>query len=821
MRYIYSFVLVLSMQMVTTAQTTVNYAPSKYRNLEKYWWYRYRLVNDFMKVGTGCGESIPMERWEFHYGGDRELDRASWGDATQHLGNYILTLSGEWWVLNHVGMSTRRTEEELYDALFAFERLDKKAEASWRQYDNGYPFCTQNDNGNFPYEQAGDQNGFFIRDDVPSISTIDKNPITGLRNFMEQNEAHFHRPGFYYRSPKVKMEEDFGSDANVDMPNHPSNAGPGWAYARGAAEVSQDQMVMLYAGMGIAGNLLKGGPTYNGWDLGEKAREQLYRMYSFPAFNYCGPMPWQLCNPVTNSCVGDKSSSCSNGGAWIFSSSVGAVVGLNYIGLPAALPHPYWALMNTTYQPGWKAAYQLTQWISPTPTKRDWFYPTSYTAFADDWIVGIPMPFGLPSIGIVHTTKTKLVNHSMSNDICWPQLPLIWQLVHGGPGSTCWFNSHTYGQPWYTELFDYAPFCGCHSYESDHSLYRAAYAPTDYGKDLDYGPTSPAYPGTTIHQEAWQWSCANRLQDWNKRGDYGLNQDFNNLDYMSVWNINTIVEGQGALPKGFMNPYYRENYNVDYPLSNGYGNITTPLKLNFLEYLSMVNKINSGAKVSFRGAKEIDLLPGFEAKRGGVFDAVVRDYRCQDEGYVYALANGTPLEDNNNRLRGDSLANDTAYHPLDFPPDGVPFIVEPDSARIYENVLNSDTATEEQEAAYRDSLISVVLATGDSNLINYIRPLLTNSNRPSNRLAANSATIQKKVTVYPSPNGGTFVVGTLSDEIYHLQVFSAIGALVYDNESARGPYTSVRLADNLPAGAYTVKVISPTIQHIAKIIIVR
>ncbi|HRO42991.1 MAG TPA: hypothetical protein PL009_09160 [Flavipsychrobacter sp.] len=30
-----------------------------YQNLEKYWWYRYRLVNDFMKIGSNPGESIP------------------------------------------------------------------------------------------------------------------------------------------------------------------------------------------------------------------------------------------------------------------------------------------------------------------------------------------------------------------------------------------------------------------------------------------------------------------------------------------------------------------------------------------------------------------------------------------------------------------------------------------------------------------------------------------------------------------------------------------------------------------------------------------
>ena len=32
-----------------------------YKNLQKYWFYRYRLVNDYMVIGTGAGESIPCQ----------------------------------------------------------------------------------------------------------------------------------------------------------------------------------------------------------------------------------------------------------------------------------------------------------------------------------------------------------------------------------------------------------------------------------------------------------------------------------------------------------------------------------------------------------------------------------------------------------------------------------------------------------------------------------------------------------------------------------------------------------------------------------------
>lgn len=56
-----------------------------YRNLEKYWWYRYRLVNDFMKVGPNCGESIPADYRKL--GINTKLD---WGK--KHQSNHKFTI---------------------------------------------------------------------------------------------------------------------------------------------------------------------------------------------------------------------------------------------------------------------------------------------------------------------------------------------------------------------------------------------------------------------------------------------------------------------------------------------------------------------------------------------------------------------------------------------------------------------------------------------------------------------------------------------------------------------------------------------------------
>ncbi|MBS1616323.1 MAG: hypothetical protein JST06_09435 [Bacteroidetes bacterium] len=568
-----------------TAQTPASYTPwyaqngqSMYRNLEKYWWYRYRLVNDFMKTGTGCGESIPMERWEFTCGKGPECEnKAYWGDATQHLGNYINVLAGEWFLLNHSTGQTRRTEEELYDALYAFERLDEKAEPSWRDYDHYYPGCGQMDlpqgTGN-----SGDINGFFIRDDVPSLQ-LPPNYVTGfpgMDNFITANSAHFHRPGFFYNTPNVIIQGDFGPDANIQYGGvtvHSQECGTPYPYARGPGEVSQDQIVQLYGGLGMAGfgHTLTSGLTYNGWNLGEQARLQLYRIFDFAGMHGCSSSPaYTICNPIDNQCVGiPRGNPCNKGGGQILFNAVGAVNGLSHIGLPSLSGtglYPYGRLWNAANSPAWGWLYQAQQWASVTTpfagSIKDLYYSNVYANFADDWRVGLRLWLGPWTISLrfINTTEKKINKHATADKWAWPHLPLMYQIINGrGAGSGLKMNPSNYGVISYEEMFDDAPFCGCHNYDANSPSFRSSIPHVSYGDDEDF-----------IGQDGWYWSTANRLQDEYKRGLVRDNSDYNNLDYMTVWNLYAEVEGSGAIPL-MMNPYYNENYNKNMPLSNGYG----------------------------------------------------------------------------------------------------------------------------------------------------------------------------------------------------------------------------------------------------------
>lgn len=128
-------------------------------NHKKYWYYRHRLLNDFMVKGDcqGCSEII-NEREQKDVSDPSPIDqkRAKWGDQLFNLGEYISVLATEFKMLQDNNQPTDTTIQELYFAIRAFNRLDYYAE-KYLAIAKGLSH-TQSDS---------DLNGFFIRDDVP------------------------------------------------------------------------------------------------------------------------------------------------------------------------------------------------------------------------------------------------------------------------------------------------------------------------------------------------------------------------------------------------------------------------------------------------------------------------------------------------------------------------------------------------------------------------------------------------------------------------------------------------------------------------------
>jgi hypothetical protein len=143
------------------------YAQLEIDNLDKYWTYRDRLRKNFLKVGNGPGESIPMSARSIGFpysGGDSLTSRVYWQDTDIYIGHYLSVLATEVKLLVNAYNATIEAEEkqkilfqleqsknELYYAIQTVNRLDRGAE----KYLNGSQI-----------EQTGDLNGLVMRDDV-------------------------------------------------------------------------------------------------------------------------------------------------------------------------------------------------------------------------------------------------------------------------------------------------------------------------------------------------------------------------------------------------------------------------------------------------------------------------------------------------------------------------------------------------------------------------------------------------------------------------------------------------------------------------------
>ena len=229
-----SVVLVLGLAVCASADViTVR------RNLDKYWYYRGRLLTKFLVPGLGQGYSIPACWYNL------DMHCINWGDGTIDLGWYIGSLATEHYMLTRTelfpgyvtgGGDLNQVRNELYWALSALDRLDATAEACWNPL-------------------APDTPGFFIRDDVPA--------------------------DFYTHFPDMAtVWSDF---TNTDAL---------------AKEMSQDQVVHVLLGLSLVKKLIPADLVVNGKNLRQSAINRGSQIV-----DWVHQHDWTIYNPVTNIAV--------------------------------------------------------------------------------------------------------------------------------------------------------------------------------------------------------------------------------------------------------------------------------------------------------------------------------------------------------------------------------------------------------------------------------------------------------------------------------------------------------------------------------------
>lgn len=257
-KFILIFLGVILFSMIAP---TISFGQSSNPNMNgwhaKYWFYRWRLRNDFMVMGEGPGQSLVADaRNKFR--GQYML----WGDVMIMHGYYLTMLALEHKILQDKGRweDLKNNERELYYAIKAFERLDYNSETY-------YSSVSGNNDDVFRVGDATlqpDVNGYFFRDDVPPTFLNTDPDIDGDNQFTSN----------YYSLTNEKTGIDYGlltynqSDysglwgigptgsgvstdpPNLDYPQYPIvNYKKGYDEGvYGYGEESQDQVIRLLLG---------------------------------------------------------------------------------------------------------------------------------------------------------------------------------------------------------------------------------------------------------------------------------------------------------------------------------------------------------------------------------------------------------------------------------------------------------------------------------------------------------------------------------------------------------------------------------------------
>jgi hypothetical protein len=236
-----SKILLLILLLFTCAADLSAHNPTDTVLLERYWNYRQRFLNRFVRIGDQPGYSMPIEQYMYTdcrndwiwtnypepYVGNGFGILSPGGDQTCGLGHYIAMLATEYALLAQNHQRTDSVTRELYYALKSYFRLEREANEIFHK---------------------PSYFGFFLRQDAPNdlhLSFQDDSVPAGKKPFCTISE---------------EIERQFSPDSL-------------WQNF-----TSQDQVIHLIYGMALAKKCVPSGVMYNGEDVQGLAIEATRRM---------------------------------------------------------------------------------------------------------------------------------------------------------------------------------------------------------------------------------------------------------------------------------------------------------------------------------------------------------------------------------------------------------------------------------------------------------------------------------------------------------------------------------------------------------------
>lgn len=578
--------------------------------LSKYWLYRWRFVNDFIKIGDQQGESIPFAERNSYNQQDLKF-----GDGTQKLGMYICVLATEYALLyeNERWTDLEKTKTELYYALEVIERLDCTTEL--------YPPF------NFS-ESVTNCNGYLNRDDVHAgfldepAKDWDLSDTRTNRDLINQDFTKFcytHNLGDVTDLHNYPLDNTQGSSDLNGSDFITQQLDPSIRFN----EPSKDQYLCLWQGLGLVVKYVHdydytiqktdgSSLTYN---FNDKAKELYIRLLENMKYTNSNmqviPLPfqagfdWTLTRPMPLGEITEFDGGVSAGIGIPFAFPMAQAANKvlfdenNFINHMAYLQIPL-GYHDPTTMLSMNLIWRFTGPDYSNQTDGGSVNQSMYcqlAAMSDSWRLG--------PLSLINVTPQLIYAHAEDYD---------WEAYY----TTLW------------SIWNKKPIPSMNTLRN-----RVINSIRD---DMNYAPCEGPYNVTPIptgiHDYSYQWASTFKYFRPLDEAFWGItalpNGYFNGLDYLLMHNMFYLMYN-GNLP------YYHDLIDriIDYPVPapGNPNNVTQPLAINAFHSITASSTVHSNFDVEFRAGYEMTFKPGFHVQAGANFHAYMEPFTCVNGEY--------------------------------------------------------------------------------------------------------------------------------------------------------------------------------------------
>ena len=748
----------------------------------RYWYYRTRFINDFIKLGKEQGESIVFSERNFNLTPDGNILSGNVGPDQIDLTNmYLATLALEYKLLTRANQNTQETIKEIYQLLWTLNRLDLEAEHLWSNQNS------------YTLQANGTLNGFMLREDYPN-------------SFIPSNKLH------YNYSMREFNSTDSLSYTGLGHINNLSNGNKFKTYVITPSTLNKqncslvhDKYYSMFGAFMLLVKYIPPGTVYfeNGnpqafqdgeIDIREEVKNITNRIHPYLKGNTFANIPsndWIIKQPD-----GSDIGFLNGSGATAFSfTSMRMICHINN-GYPWQ-----WTNICTAYSDpiaatiGFASYNTLNDLILPGTDQAVFLaWGQAGSNYPDPNIIlpGVPTPCNI-----------DMILNTASHDIRWAELlrRVLFQTGFLYPAKEHFANpiniAPCNGPYNFGDLTQVTPNCLYPNFEwsshdrTEHPNYKGNGCNANPG---DLGAFSGNYPGVDymlLHNLYYEY--LNQEDDGPGPAESGAYKNAVNLmdNYdEQTWPLQIIINpggGGGGLGKNYTIGVDANINTIINPPGPGGPVLTVkqPARIKLFQNLESRAQIYASAspaapnntissKVEYRAGKEISLMPeiggqpGFEVKLGSDFTAYIQRYICSGNSDPLQMKQNPNNENNrNNDYENDDMNTEVPIHYVQGP--------KSDSDLYPYGNENEETYSTENTTDVQNALVEQYNIANDNNNQNQITSL------------ENIAAKQRFIAL-PNPNNGVFKVyaNRIADnEVFELSVYDMKGQMILNYKNLK------------------------------------